>query len=305
MNTHRTHTLRHGDYEAVFRPEHGMLCVSLKHRGEEILRLLDDLEEAAASGRSVGIPLLYPWSNRLSGPHYEAAGRAVDLDPESPWLMRDWNQVLVHGVPWSKLGFEALEADESTLLARLQWNREPLLAVFPYEHELRIRATLSDDGLTIETTVLANAGAAVPVSFGYHPQLGLPAPASRRDWQLTLPAMQNIVLDELLLPTGQREAFGPLDEPLASREFDHGFALDGTPATMSISGGGRRVSVDFLDGYPYAQIYAPMQPDYISLEPMVAPTDALVSGEDLPVVPPGGTFTATFRVRVEAQGEAG
>ena len=69
---------------------------------------------------------------------------------------------------------------------------------------------------------------------------------------------------------------------------------------MSIAGAGRRVSVDFLSGYPYAQIYAPPGHDYISLEPMTAPTNALVSGEGLQLVRPGERFEATFRLRVEA-----
>ncbi len=301
MTEHRTHTLTAGDLVAVFRPEHGMLGISLKHRGAEILRLLDDLEEAAASGRSVGIPLLHPWANRLDAPRYAAAGKSVTLDPESPWLMRDWNQVIVHGVPWSKLEWRQVEGTDSVLVSRLAWNRPELLEVFPYEHEVEIRATLDGTGLTIETTVIATGGDAVPVSFGYHPQLGLPG-LSRTQWQLDLPPMELIELDELLLPTGRREPYPKVDRLLADTAFDHGFALTTPSPTMSIAGAGRRVSVDFLSGYRYSQIYAPPAIDYISLEPMVAPANALVTGQGLPIVQPGERYTAVYRIRVEAIG---
>jgi len=49
-----------GDLEAVFLPGRGMLGVSLRLRGEEFLRRLENLEAAAAKGSTAGIPLLYP-----------------------------------------------------------------------------------------------------------------------------------------------------------------------------------------------------------------------------------------------------
>ena len=63
-----TRMLLAGDLEAVFLPAHGMLGASLRHRGVEILRRVDDLQAAAARGSSAGIPLLYPWANRLAEP---------------------------------------------------------------------------------------------------------------------------------------------------------------------------------------------------------------------------------------------
>jgi len=47
-----THTLVAGDLEVVFLPSHGMLCASLRHKGVEILRRVENLEAAAAKGRS-------------------------------------------------------------------------------------------------------------------------------------------------------------------------------------------------------------------------------------------------------------
>src|SRR6476646_10165757 len=85
----RTHTMAAGELVAVFRPEQGMLCTSLKHRGEEILRRLDEMEEALATGMSIGIPLNYPWANRLRAAHYDFDGKEVELDPASPWIMKD------------------------------------------------------------------------------------------------------------------------------------------------------------------------------------------------------------------------
>lgn len=295
----RTHTMTAGEFTATFLPERGMLGVSLTHRGEEILRLVDEYDAAMRSGKSIGIPLNHPWANRLSGPEYRAAGRKVELDPESPLLQRDWNDIIIHGVPWSRLTWHEVESSGTRLTSRLDWDRPDLLEVFPYEHRVEMTASLDGAGLTVETSIIASGKDAVPVSFGFHPYVAVPG-LPRDEWHLVLPPMQVIVLDELLLPVGERRPFAGHDGKLGDLDFDHGFAFESEPATMSIAGNGRRVSVDFVSGYPYAQIYAPPSHDHISLEPMTAPANALISGEDLRVVAPGERFSAVFRIRVEA-----
>src|SRR5258707_15622547 len=77
-------TLAAGDLEAVFLPGHGMLGASLRHRGVELLRRVQDLAAAAAKGSTAGIPLLHPWANRLAGPGYRARGRPGRPGPASP-----------------------------------------------------------------------------------------------------------------------------------------------------------------------------------------------------------------------------
>jgi galactose mutarotase-like enzyme len=298
--TARTHTMRAGDLVASFRPEQGMIGTSLTHRGEEILRFPEDIDSAARTGTSVGIPLNYPYANRLRGGGYSVLGRRVDLDPASPWLLTDWNGVILHGVPWPRLQWRQVDAGETFVASRLHWDRAELLAVFPFRHEVEMRASLDDAGVTIETTVHANAAEDVPVSFGFHPYIGLPGLA-RAQWHLRLPAMRAMVLDDLLIPIGEREDFPAYDNLLADLDFDHGFAFTARKPVMTISGAGRRIDVEFLEGFRYAQIYAPPDHDYISFEPMVAPANALVTGEDLPIVRAGSSYRTVFRIAVGAE----
>src|SRR5262252_2516425 len=97
------HTLVSDEIEAVFLPSRGMLCASLRHKGVEILRRIEDLEAAATRGSTAGIPLLHPWANRLAGLHYRASGQDVVLDPSSPLLHFDERGLPMHGVPWPLL----------------------------------------------------------------------------------------------------------------------------------------------------------------------------------------------------------
>ncbi len=275
-----------------------MLGASLRHKGVEILRRLDDLAASAAKGSTAGIPFLYPWANRLSAPRYKKAGPEVVLDPASPLLHFDPNGLPIHGVPWPHLKWTVVEKQADRVTAGLDWTCPDLLAVFPYPHRLTMTASLQADGLAIATVVHAG-DKPVPVSFGFHPYIGVPD-VPRSEWRLTLPRMQHLALDANGIPTGAETAFDGLDAPLGARAFDDGFALLGGEATLSIAGGGRRISIDLIEGFQNTQVFAPKDKDFIALEPMTAPTNALISGEGLRLVVPDAAFRTLFRIRVEA-----
>ena len=289
--------LSQGDLEAVFLPGHGMLGISLRHRGSEILRRLDDLPSAARKGSTAGIPLLYPWANRLSGLRYQAAGRTVALDPASPLLHFDGNGLPMHGVPWAQLAWQVNDERPDRLEAGFDWSRDDLLALYPFRHRLALAIELQDGALMVETILVAGDDGPVPVSFGFHPYIGLPG-LPRVRWDLHLPAMRRLRLDDNGIPTGEADEFGGLDDELGHRDFDDGFALIDLPASFSISGAGRTVTVEMLAGFRYAQVFAPKDQELIAFEPMTAPSNALVSGDGLRLVRPGGTFRSSFRIVV-------
>jgi aldose 1-epimerase len=291
-------TLIAADLEAVFWPAQGMLGASLRHRGTEILRRVDDLRAAATRGSTAGIPLLHPWANRLDGTRYRAAGRQVRLDPSSPLLHLDARGLPIHGVPWSRLEWRVTELTSGRLSAVLEWSGPDLLAVFPFPHRMNLTAVLEPDGLTLVTTLVAGSEGAVPVSFGFHPYFGL-AGVPRAKWRLESPEMRRLVVDERGIPTGDEVPFAAFSSELGERGFDDGFALGDPAASFALIGGGRRVTVEFLDGYLYAQIFAPKNEDLIAIEPMTAPTSALSSGRGLRIVEPGQDFQAAFRIRID------
>lgn len=290
--------LRAGDLEAIFLPAHGMLGASLRHKGVEILGRVEDLQAAAAKGSSVGIPLLHPWANRLAEPRYRVLGREVPLDVSSPLLHFDEHGLPMHGVPWSVLRWVVTEARPDFVAAGLEWSNSELLTIFPFRHRVELAVTIGPDGLTLETTLVAGSEGPVPVSFGFHPYLALPE-LSRADWRLELPAMRKLVLDSRGIPIGDEQPFGGFSGRLGDNSFDDGFALMEERTSFSVAGATRRVTVDLLEGYRYAQVFAPTDKNYIALEPMTAPASALTSNQGLRVVSPGQRFRAVFRIRID------
>lgn len=295
-------TAHESGLEAVFAPGAGMIGCSLRHGGEELLGQRGGLAKYAETGSTMGLPLLHPWANRLDGLQYATPDRLVELDPQATPLRLDPNGLPIHGLAaalpyWEVLSFEATE-DAARLSTRLDWvGHEDLLAGFPFPHELELRVTLAGRTLAIETTLRATGRIEVPVAFGFHPYLTLPGLA-REEWDVRLPVRRRASLDDRGIPTGEDEPVRAEPGPLDGETFDDLFVELSHPPEFVLRGGGRCLEVRFEQGFPFAQVYAPADEDFICFEPMTAPTNALVTGERLTLVPPGGAHSTRFSISV-------
>lgn len=297
-----------GGVLATFVPEAGMIGCSLRHRGEELLGQRGGLRRYVEARSTMGIPFLHPWANRLGSERFELGGRVVDLRLEDLPLKRDENGLPIHGLLGAAPGWRVerhLEHDEGGLLAAaFEFGAYPhLLDAFPFPHRVGIEATLAGATLTIATAIEPTGAVAVPVSFGFHPYLRLPG-VPRPRWELLAPVSERLVLDGRGLPTGAREAAAIEPGPLGDRTYDDAFLAPARGEPFVLAGGGRRLELRLGEGYPYTQLYAPADTEAVAIEPMTAPTNALVSGEGLSWVQPGETFRAVFSVGIEEPGSA-
>lgn len=128
--------------------------------------------------------------------------------------------------------------------------------------------------LEIQTTVVADSGSPVPISFGFHPYFGLPE-IPRAEWRLNAPAMRKLALNVQGIPTGQETPPMPIAARLGNTGYDDSFALSGEQVTFSIAANGYSIVVEFKDGFSFAQIFAPRDKEFIAIEPMTAATNAL------------------------------
>ncbi|WP_249012322.1 aldose 1-epimerase [Conexibacter sp. DBS9H8] len=263
---------------ARFLPGNGMVCQSLRHRGEELLAQRGGPEAYRTRGSTFALPILYPWANRLFGWSYRVGTTEVTLDPADRFIHRDGDaQIPMHGVLAGAVDWRLQEVSDAALTAELDYGADPRrIAVFPFPHRLGYRAQLSGSALGITVTVTPIAAAAVPVSFGFHPYLN--PGGDRQDWQLAGPVPG-------------------LDGALGQRTFDAEHRGVGG-AVLSVASKHRRIELALGEGYPVAHLYAPEGSPFVCFEPMVAPTNALRTGEGLITVAPGDVFTATFTLRV-------
>ena len=230
--------------QLVVDTDAGCVATSWQVRGQEMLTLPVALADFVKSQKTGGIPLLYPYANRLRTDHFTVAGKTVDLSRDAK-LKRDANGFPMHGllIRWPDWVMSQPAPDE--LEASIVWgDHAELFAAYPFAHSLRVRWKLGQevnqvvnrgDGqvanssvdesktastLTVTTIIEADKGQDVPVSFGWHPYLVL---NDRANAQLQLPARQAIALaqnglpistdnTESWLPAGTQSAVAPLDD---------------------------------------------------------------------------------------------
>lgn len=282
---------------ATLVPGAGMVCTSLSADGDEFLGQRRGLQAYLLTGKTMGIPILYPWANRLSANKYGIDGAVVTLTAGIGGVRSDEHGVPIHGVLAGYPGWLVTARSDNRLTAVVDYGGKPaLLATFPFPHLLEMDVTLADRTLTIATTVLPTSAAAVPLCYGFHPYLRLPG-VPRDEWRLSTPALRHLLVDRWGIPTGATENRSATTHPLPVNTIDDGFDQVAEGSAFTLSGGDRRVDVTFAKGYPAAQLFAPSNDDVVAVEPMAAPTNALRRG-DYRVAAPGKPATARFSISV-------
>ena len=193
-----------------------MFCRSLRHAGEELLggvaarlpgRPLDVRDRAAAP---VGEPARRV---RLRLRRRDARARARrDLYVEEHGLP-------LHGLRSAVTGWEVVESSDTRLVAGRELDL-PRVPVRPpgrgRRGALRARAHADHDGHRARRGRCRSRSATTRTCS---------ARRAAREWEITLPVGERLMLDERLVPTGEREPAGDLDGPLGARTFDDGFTL--------------------------------------------------------------------------------
>ncbi len=288
----------------VIEPSAGCVATSWKVDGEEVLALPSPREDFLRSVRTGGIPLLYPYANRLRSDQFEVARKPVDLRVDEN-LKRDPSGFPIHGLLLRWGEWELSRQSESRLEASIKWSAHPrLMAPYPFPHTLKLTWELGveeceagrEATLKVTTTIDANEGSSVPIAFGWHPYLAVGDIASAR---IELPARKSIALGSNGLPS-----LNPLQAPWipASSEPVGGnqdalfeLSSDVAQRVITVVDGSRRTILSFDAGYMCLQLYSPEGKSFACLEPMSAPTSALTDGAI--VLPAGSRSQAVFQIR--------
>lgn len=285
--------LRSGGLRATFVPGVGMTGVSLRLDRREYLALPGGVA-AVRAGHTSGLPLLAPWANRLASRRYRAAG--IDIDLRRKRLHTDDHGLPIHGllVGWPE--WEVTSTSARRTVARLAATTIVDAPAFPFPHLIELEVTALDEQLTIATTVVPTADREVPVAFGWHPYLRVPGtPRSR--WTLQLPARRHLDLDDQGIPTGTSTREPAERALLGRRTFDDLYGLGRDRRLGLVGEDGASIAVEGDPHFPFAQVWVPAGKSFAALEPMAAPTNALVEGTTH-LVAPGDAFTARFTLTV-------
>jgi aldose 1-epimerase len=258
-------------------------------------------DEIARKPTSYGIPILFPFPNRIRDGRFSFDGVELKIDPPRHGLVRDkpW-RVMGRGAgeteAWLTLGFDARD------------HAEAILGQFPFPFELEVTYRLGRRSLALEVVARNLGSRAMPAGFGIHPYFQAPVGGS-----VSVPAGELWELSDSL-PTGRIVAVDDrrdLREPRAIA----GLVLDDLYTGVASGADGlarcviqgpateRRIQIEF-DPRSLSEVvvYTPPARRAICVEPQSCPTDAFnldARGIDAHVVrvDPGGQVRWSVTIR--------
>ena len=266
-------TLREaGNAAAAIAPAWGYNCFALQVH-EPVLEPVA-FEELHQRPTSYGIPILFPFPNRLQDGAFIFRGQRYVVNPNRHGFVRDkaWRVLDTGASPdagaWITARFEAAQYATA------------ILQQFPFPFCLDVTYRLQDGSLRMETVVHNTGAHAMPLGFGIHPYFRRPAQGT-----LCVPAGTRWELEDSL-PTGTLVAVEGLYDLRQPRDVTS-LALDDiyTDLVADADGLVRCALYDQQRGiettvafeaaqFPHVVVYTPPAPrQALCIEPYTCPTD--------------------------------
>ena len=263
--------------------------------------VLDGYAEGEMVTAARGQPLV-PWPNRLHGGSYTWDGTDHQVPMDEPAKGN-----ALHGVCRFR-NWAVVEQSDAAVTMGVRLHPSP---PYPFTLDLRVRYELGADGLLVETTTTNVGREAAPYAQGFHPYVTVGGRVD--DARLTVPATTWLPTDEDQIPTGREPVEGTAYDfrsgrPIGELEIDYAFTDllrdDDGLARLLLTSGDRSVEVRVDETLPYLEVFTGdtvPQPERrrqgLGVEPMSAPPNAFVSGEDVIRLSPGSSVRHTWGIR--------
>jgi aldose 1-epimerase len=272
--------------EAILVPGLGFACIAFRvPTGDDHWSVLmeprdDQWPLARISG--FGIPILFPWPNRIRGGRFSFRGREyqLPLTPGAPHASHGY----VRERPWT-VGQSGVDAAGAFCRASITLGNRPD-DPWPFPCRLTFEYRLRGTTLGMIASVENVGSTPMPMGLGIHPWFGLPfgSDTARGAIEVRAPAARFWELDETFCTTGPTrpvaDGFDARDwQPLADRLVDDVYTdlplQDGWfTAEIRDPGNGRAVAVRSDGAFREHVVFAPLHLDIVCLEPYTCATDA-------------------------------
>lgn len=249
--------------------------------------------------------VLVPWPNRVVDGRYEFDGVEHQLaltEPERGHAL--------HGLAaWQDFAMVGQESDAVALAATV-----PAQVGYPFRLELIVTYSLTEQGLQIRLDATNTGDRPAPFGAGIHPYL-CAGSGVVNDWLLELSAASVLaVTPDRLVPVDLH----PVNELASQFDFrhqrvigdtflDHAFTdlsggSDGTFIARLTDAAGGGVAIRWGEECRWLQVHTADRPDRqtnrigLAVEPMTCPPDAFNSGQNLIILPAGGTTVVQWQI---------
>jgi aldose 1-epimerase len=301
-------------------------------KGQDVIRrtwnTLDDIRGRMGLN---GVPLLWPYANRLDEQAFYANGQKYSFDLGLDNTGR--GAIPIHGFVTGADAWKVVEAKadskSSWVTMKLDFFRVPrYMKQFPFAHTLTMTYRVQDGALEVHTRIDSLSDERMPIAIGFHPYFQL-TDSPRDEWRIAIGAKTHWKLEPSKLPTGETEPitqFLPdpkhvlvkdvmLDDIFTDLERD-----ERGHATFSLIGKAQQVDVLIGQKFRTALVYTPPNNPSrdggpgpnpalavpmrgsVAFEPMAAITNALNLTQkglykELQSIEPGDSWEESFWIR--------
>ncbi len=276
-------------------PDVGACMLDLRFAGKSVLDGYTTPEELQENKWAKNV-VLYPFPNRLKQGKYEWAGKQYQFPVNDPATGN-----ALHGLGMqAPLRVENIEMTEHYAKITCIGQRAGDEEAYPFAYTFSVAFKMKEPGyFTCEMTFVNDDQQPIPVGFGWHPYFKLAEKVD--DLELKVPACEEILIDDKMLPTGKRRAFPPFEElaRIGKTNLDNCFVLKAAAGReeVRLQNGAQQLYFWQEAGegkFNYLQLFIPPGRQSIAIEPMTCNINAFNNGEGLIILEPGAQASAQF-----------
>ena len=278
-------------------PAFGANLLDLKFNNMSVLDGYQTPEELVKNSWSKNI-VLFPFPNRLRDGQYTHDGIKYQFD-----INNIDTQNAIHGfskdVPMSVLNTQT-DAHEGSIPCEYQHNGTH--KAYPFKFIFKITFILRGSTLEIEMQFKNLESKTIPVGLGWHPYFRISEKSD--DTSLQMPDCQLIMIDERMLPTGEKQTFKDFEtlKKIGSTFLDNGFYINNQTENAEVILQSKLGTLTYWQEtgegkWNYVQVFTPPHRKSIAVEPMTCNMDAFNNKEGLVLLMPQATLKGKFGVK--------
>lgn len=292
------HTLANEQGDAcVLTPQYGACLLDLRFKGLSVLDGYKTPEELVENAWSKNVVLL-PYPNRLRDGRYTHAGKTYQFDINNP----DTSNSL-HGFGKdAPMSVEKVEITDNEATIQCTWQHDGSHKAYPFRFTFGIKMTLSKGAFEVEMIFTNDDSIAIPAGLGWHPYFIMSERVD--DTSLQMPESQFIVIDDRMLPTGEKQPYSAFDtlKKIGTTNLDNGFFITAKGKEASVILESERGKLHYwqelgVGKWQFLQMFTPPHRKSIAVEPMTCNIDAFNNQDGLIVLAPNAVLNGKFGVR--------
>ncbi len=300
----KKHTIKntHGDSFSIV-PEYGANLIDLKFKGQCVIDGFQTPDELAkgAWGKSI---ILFPYPNRLRDGRYTHEGKTYQFD-----INNVATQNSIHGFSNNVLmTVEGIEIDSSHGSILCTYKHDGSHKAYPFKFNFAVKFILSErtpsekgKEFAVEMTFVNHENKAIPMGLGWHPYYRISETAD--DTSLQMPECQLVMIDERMLPTGEKQPFEDFNQlkKIDSTFLDNGFFITEktNKAEVILQSDTCKLVCWQETGFHkwnFVQVFTPPHRMSIAVEPMTCNVDAFNNKDGLVLLEPNESLSGKFGV---------